>query len=194
MNLTDIGALRRQLRNTQEQLNLEKARKMPNLGVLHRLERTTRKLQERIDKAWEETSRRRIADLRARAESLSRRSRIPPVNKVRRAKMREEQFSIKDGYHEHVRKLPCAYCGYWEPEGLRDPAHMLGVDLGGKAEHILPLCHFGRPNGPQACPGHVWQETHKLTFDELFEAKTGIKPLEMALAIRTAFLIDREAR
>lgn len=115
---------------------------------------------------------------------------LPAVNAARRAKAREEQFSIADGYHRHTRESPCAYCGRWSADTARDPAHMIGVDLGGKAADVIPLCHFGT-DGPNPCPGHVWQETHKKEFDRLFEERHGMPPLDMARALRAAYLLSK---
>jgi hypothetical protein len=106
---------------------------------------------------------------------------MPTVNRARAAKMREERFSIKDGYRDWICSQPCIRCGRWRPEG-GDPMHVKGVDLGGKAEHLLPGC--------REC--HTWQETHKRQFEAEMEQRHGMTALEMAKALRVAYTLDKE--
>lgn len=103
---------------------------------------------------------------------------LPATNPTRLARLKEAQFSKEDGYWQHLKNLPCVRCG---KPGPSDFAHMRGVDLGGTAEDGLPLC--------RTC--HMWQETHKLQFNEEFTQRHGISPLEMAHAMRAAFLLQK---
>lgn len=104
---------------------------------------------------------------------------MPAVNPVRKAKMREEQFSIKDGYRAYIVAQPCIRCQAPPPV---DPMHVLGVDLGGKAADMLPGC--------RKC--HTWQEVNKKQFEREFEDRYGMHPLEMARAMRAAYLLDNQ--
>lgn len=216
---TSIGMLRAELIDTRAAIAQEKRRKSPNLGTVHRLERLARKLEDKVEKWAEEqreaATRRRMASDRNRAKkaravleapenvaarvarlaaktqrererregkekprtALKRSGPIKP-NPTRAAKRLEAQFSIKDGYKKYIKSLPCIRCGV---PGPSDPMHILGVDLGGKAEHMLPGCRL--------C--HDWQETHKLAFNEEFERKHGMTALEMALAMRMAYLVEK---
>lgn len=102
--------------------------------------------------------------------------------KEREAARKEEQFSFEDGYHKWLTGLPCIRCNRPPPsEGRHDFMHVLGVDLGGKAEHALPGC--------RAC--HTWQEAHKVQFEAEFLAKHGITALEMARAMREAYTLSK---
>lgn len=211
MTWDKVWELRRKREVVQQGLNAERSKRVPNLGALHRLERELRGLDSRIARALAEKQD-SMEEKRAKARAKLERRRSNPQEEAARlerkaqrlvekaqairagrplkrgkplpargpkyAEKREAQFSIKDGYRDYIVGLPCVRC---QKPGPGDPMHILGVDLGGKAEHMLPGC--------RAC--HTWQETHKKAFEVEFEAKHGLTALEMASALRAAYLLDK---
>lgn len=106
-----------------------------------------------------------------------------PARGPKYAERKEAQFSHADGYSAFIRRQPCIRCG---KPGPSECMHIKGVDLGGKAEDMLPACASCHRTGPHA------QETHKREFDEWFLENLGITAIEMAHAMRAAFLLDLE--
>lgn len=107
---------------------------------------------------------------------------LPAVNKKRAAATREAMFSVADGYHAYIVKLPCVRCG---KPGPGDPAHMVKRSRGKERsgpDTMLPLC--------RTC--HMYQEVNDNQFVEEFEQRHGITPLQMARALRAAYLVDKD--
>ena len=179
------------LRQANEEYTAEARKRQPNPGALQRMARTIRKLEARLLKEREKQAK-AIARKKEKPRTplvtksvlksktqLQANAPIKPVNRERRAKLREEQFSIADGYHAHIISLPCIRCA---KAGPSDPAHMRDRSVGGKADTILPLCRM--------C--HTWQEVNGKAFEQEFHVKHHCSPLAFAAALRYAYLIIRE--
>lgn len=107
---------------------------------------------------------------------------LPAVNQTRAAAAREQYFSVEDGYYDYIVKQPCVRC---RKPGPSDPAHMVKRSRGRERsgpETMLPLCRL--------C--HSWQEVNDEQFAEEFEQREGITPLEMARALRAAYLLAKD--
>lgn len=65
---------------------------------------------------------------------LERKTRLAPVNRERRAKLRAIQFGA---HADVIRSLPCCACGR---PGPSDPHHVRSRGAGGDRRHIAPLC------------------------------------------------------
>lgn len=194
--MMEIGALMYALRENKKELAKEQGRRIPNEGTIQRLKREVAKIEAKIVKV-KEKERQKLERQKAKGRKPLKTNKplkskgtkleskvwanapAKERRKERGKKRREEQFSIQDGYRAFIVDQPCMRCG---KPGPSDPAHMRGVDLGGKADALLPLCRL--------C--HTWQEVHKVQFDEEFEQRHGMAPLEMARAMRDAYPLQKD--
>lgn len=175
---TTIGQMGFRIRQITEELLVLYRSGNPNIGTVQRLEREKEKLQERLYEKKVKNKAKREAKKSKKAKPL------PKENKKRKAKLREEQYSIADGYRDFIVKQPfCANCGRHTPNGC-DPAHLRDKSIGGGPEYLLHLCRW--------C--HQFEEVKEKEFALQFHLRTGMSPVEYAMAMREAFILERDER
>lgn len=104
---------------------------------------------------------------------LLEQSELAEVNPERLKRLREEQFSVANGYHRHVMEQPCAACGSYDADIRSDPAHVGKTrGAGAKSDRVLPLC--------RDC--HLWEHAEPGEFEAAFFDRHGVTPDEMAMA------------
>lgn len=176
MSSLKIGNLRGALRTLKAKLQQESSRVNPKTATLHRLRREIDRVNVRLAEAQaeqvQEAQQRRA---KRQGKPMKRSGPLPATNPERKAKMDELRFSNADGYGKFIKDQPCVWCGAPPPS---DRAHILGVDLGGTAEDLLPLC--------RTC--HHWQELHKKAFEVQFTVEYGVPPLDYARQMRIAYI------